>query len=139
MDHWFSIQHSLMEKLLIWEWHLKFSQHYCININFWTSLVVQRIRIHLLKQDIRVRSLVRKDPTGSGRAEATTPEPMLWTHKPQLLSQRAAAIDAHAAWSPRSATGEATAVRRLSTTPRGQPLLAATRESLGCHRAMETQ
>ena len=25
MDHWFSIQYSLMEKLLTWEWHLKFS------------------------------------------------------------------------------------------------------------------
>ena len=24
MDHWFSIQYSLTEKLLTWEWHLKF-------------------------------------------------------------------------------------------------------------------
>ena len=41
-----------------------------IKDNFRTSLVVQRLRIHLPMQGLQVRALVREDPTCRGATEA---------------------------------------------------------------------
>ena len=84
-------------------------------------------------QETLVQSLAWEYPTCCGTAKpmhpnyrACAPEP----RDPQLLSPRTAPAEACAPWSPRSATGEATAMRSLHTTGE-QPPLAPTGEKPG--------
>ena len=81
-----------------------------------TSLVAQWLRIHLPMQRTRVRALVQEDPTCHGATKPVRHQLLSLrsrVREPQLLSPRA--------WSPCSATREATAKRSPHSATKSSP------------------
>ena len=118
---------------------MSLSQISCFKIlGHGTSLVAQWLRIRLPMQGTRVRALVQEDPTCRGASKpvhhnywACAVEPAshnYWAHVPQLLSPCATTTEPTChdywsphAWSPCSATREATAMKIPRTATKSSP------------------
>ena len=99
----------IYQQLLLISWIFTYENSNIFNLksNQGASLVAQWLRICLPVQGTRVQTLVQEDPTCRGGTKPMRHN--YWARVPQLLS-------------PRSATGEATAMRSLHTTTKSSPL-----------------